>query len=239
MHTFFMTPLPPEGGPIRVDKDEAHHVRVRRIRPGETVRLVDGEGAFAWGRYEGEDRFHLQPRAEEALPRTALVLAQAWIPAERLDWAIQKAVESGAAEIVVYGAERKVMKKERAQQREGRWQRIVREAAKQCGRARFPSIAFVPDLASLLQDVAVDVWWMAEQASTRPVFEGQPRRAGLIVGPEGGFSATEREQLHAAGAHAMRLGPWTLRSETVAPAGLALLEYGYDAWPGASLGEKS
>ena len=239
MHTFFITALPPEGGTVQLDRDEAHHLRVRRLRPGETVRVVDGQGGFAVGPYVEKECIELGPRQEEALPRTALVLAQAWIPAERLDWSIQKAVEVGAAEIVVYGAERKVMKKGRAEQREGRWQRIVREAAKQCGRARFPSIAFVPDLASLLQDVAVDVWWMAEQASTRPVFKGQPRRAGLVVGPEGGFSATEREQLHAAGAHAMRLGPWTLRSETVAPAGLALLEYGYDAWPGASTGEKS
>jgi RsmE family RNA methyltransferase len=47
------------------------------------------------------------------------------------------------------------------------------------------------------------------------------------VGPEGGFDGREREQARAAGAMAVNLGPWTLRAETVAPAGLALLQYAY------------
>jgi 16S rRNA (uracil1498-N3)-methyltransferase len=45
----------------------------------------------------------------------------------------------------------------------------------------------------------------------------------LVVGPEGGITATELETFTAAGGTAVRMGKEVLRSSTAGPAALALL----------------
>ena len=51
-----------------------------------------------------------------------------------------------------------------------------------------------------------------------------PGRLQIVIGPEGGLSATELQQLVALGAIPLALGPRLLRSETAAIAALALLQ---------------
>ena len=58
-------------------------------------------------------------------------------------------------------------------------------------------------------------------ALTRPT---APARIGLLVGPEGGLSATEIERLLAHGWTGIRLGPRTLRTETAGVAALAIIQ---------------
>jgi 16S rRNA (uracil1498-N3)-methyltransferase len=235
MHTFYLETLPPEGGLVRLDKEEARHARVRRLRAGEAVRLVDGLGGRAEGTALDEDRIEAGARGEEPLPHTELVLLQALLPAEKLDWAIQKAVELGAGHIIVYGAERS-LGGDRAGKKEERWARLIREASKQCGRARFPHAVFAGDLESAVGLAGESTrLWVADALGGRPDFAMPPARAGLrvglIVGPEGGFAPAETAFLQAKGFAHLSIGPWVLRSETVAAAGLALLQYGYGDWP--------
>ncbi len=229
MHTFFVEQLPPEGGIVALDPDESRHLKVRRLRAGEAVRAVDGRGGRAQGRYLARNELELEKPGLQPPPQTRLVLLQAAIPAERLDWALQKAVESGVSAVYVYGAERKAGKD--LGRKEDRWGRIAREAAKQCGRADFPPIRWQADLSAALTAEPLEHVWMADRGGERAHFgDTSPAAVGLVVGPEGGFSPGEREVLQQAGARAMTLGPFTLRSETVAPAGLAVLHYGYAAW---------
>ena len=51
-----------------------------------------------------------------------------------------------------------------------------------------------------------------------------PEAVELVVGPEGGFSEIEFRQMQSAGVHGVRLGPRVLRTETAAPAALAILQ---------------
>jgi 16S rRNA (uracil1498-N3)-methyltransferase len=227
MHTFYVPQLPAEGGTVTLDDDEARHIRARRLRPGEAVKLIDGAGNFALGTYKSGDQITAdRPRAQPE-PATALHLIQAWLPAEKLDWVLQKSVEMGASSIVIFQPERSAGGSRRAE-RTDRWERLIREAAKQCGQARFPRLEVHANLADALANPP-PVLWMMDAEGTRPDFpvSAAPARAALLVGPEGGLSPEEKELALQAGAVKVRLGPWVLRSETVAAAGLALLQYGY------------
>lgn len=225
MHTFYAPVLPASGGPVELEADEAHHVKVRRLRPGEAVRLIDGAGGYAEGRYVGGATVEAEPRREQPGPAVHLTLFQAALPPERLDYAIEKAVEAGADRIVVFLPERSALGK-RNPERSDRWSRIAREAAKQCGRARFAEVEAAAGLTEALAAHPCDLLWLTDPAGTRPEFPAVTR-AGLVVGPEGGLTDAEKAVAIHAGAVAVTLGPYVLRSETVAPAGLALLQYGY------------
>jgi 16S rRNA (uracil1498-N3)-methyltransferase len=223
LHTFYAPILPPNGGPVLLEDEEARHLKVRRLRPGEGVRLIDGHGGFAIGRYDSGVTVSAEARLEEPPPATQLVLLQAFLPAEKLDWAIQKATELGADRIIFYRAERSVAKRDKPE----RWERLVRESSKQCGRARFPAVFAVDSLSEAVSKAACERLWLCDGAGSRPGMDGAPATAGIIVGPEGGLTDAEKATAVSAGAVMVRLGPWTLRSETVSSAGLALLQYAY------------
>lgn len=228
MHTFYAPALPAQGGPVELEADEAHHVKVRRLRAGEAVRLVDGVGGWANGIYTSGATIEAAPKQTEPAPAVRFAVFQAALPPERLDYAIEKAVEAGADAIVIFLPERSALGK-RKPERADRWRRIAREAAKQCGRARFSDVEAAGSLAEALAAQPCDLLWLTDPAGARPTFPSGVAQAGLVVGPEGGLTDTEKAAAHNAGAVPVTLGPWILRSETVAPAGLALLQYGYGA----------
>ncbi len=113
-----------------------------------------------------------------------------------------------------------------------RWQRVAREAAKQCGRTVIPEVAPARPLADWLRDGRPDglllCLWEEERALLADRLPPAPVSAAtLVVGPEGGLAAGEVEGLGAAGAVVASLGPRVLRTETAGPVGLALLQAHY------------
>jgi len=193
----------------------------------KTWRLVDGAGGFASGRYVSGAIIDAGAKQMEPEGAVRFHVFQAALPPERLDYALEKAVEAGADLIVVFRPERSGLGK-RIPERADRWRRIAREAAKQCGRA------------------ALSRRRSRGARSPRPSRPGRatccgspiPRAIGRIFPPvfrapasssaPRADSPTPRSPPRTpAGAVPVKLGPWILRSETVAPAGLALLQYGY------------
>jgi 16S rRNA (uracil1498-N3)-methyltransferase len=105
------------------------------------------------------------------------------------------------------------------------------EAAEQCEVLNVPAILPEIALADLLRgwDLARRLVFADESApSGSPAdqlraFEGHP--IGLLVGPEGGFSAAERERLLAQPfVTPISLGPRILRADTAAVAALAVIQ---------------
>lgn len=226
VHSFYVPHLAPGGGHMQLDADEARHAKARRLAVGESIRVVDGQGGYAQAIFAGGDRVETGARQVEPESATALILLQAVIPAERMDWALTKAVEAGVHEIIAYQPAHSALGKRKAT-RNDRWMRLMREAAKQAGRARFPSIDVAADLSSAITAAHAEIMWLADAEGGRAQFGPAPARVAVIVGPEGGLDADERQQALIAGAVPISFGPWILRSETVAVAALALLQYGY------------
>ena len=225
--------VPPEqlrGALVRMTEAQRHYLRnVLRLEDGETLEVFDGRGGSYQAALEGE---WLQ--LGEKLPTIAapldVILVQALAKGEKMDLIVQKATELGASQIVPLIAERAVVRvvAERGASKAERWRRIAQEAARQCGRADVPQVdepstwdevlPLLGDRLGLLLDPE-ERWLRLGQAAG-----GSPRIL-LAVGPEGGFSAQEREAAVQGGFMAVGMGRLVLRTETAGLAALSIVQH--------------
>jgi 16S rRNA (uracil1498-N3)-methyltransferase len=223
-------------GRVRLSADEAHHlVRVLRLTRGAEFEGVTGDGRRLRCRLdrEGEEWYgHVTGSSTfTAESPLHLALAQALIKRDRFEWVVQKAVELGVAEIFPLETARSELRldEHRRDRKRTRWERIIQEAVKQCGRTRLPVLHEPQPFSGFLAGswtsggIALD----EEGSGTLgAVFRHPPRpRCTLLIGPEGGWDPQERRLLDAAGIRRVRLGPRVLRTETAAVAGLALIQF--------------
>jgi len=216
--------------------DQAHHLRdVLRLGPGDAVEIFDGEGNGFVGEVElrGSEVFicRLQNLPAAELPGQ-LVLAAALIKSAKFEWILQKATELGVSEIIplktrLSGIQ---LSDSRINLRLERWDRIVKEAAKQCRRFAAPKLHRPLDFSELLgreelsaytkllfYEKAMDPW--------RPDKSLLSKKTILCIGPEGGWDREEIDKAYRAGFKAFSLGPLILRAETAAIAAMAIIQH--------------
>ncbi len=227
--------LPPERiGPARAElTDEArHYLRdVLRLAPGQAVELFDGRG-WAWEAIiePGFAALALGAGREELPGGLAISLLFALAKGEKGDLVVQKATELGAARLCPWPAERSVVKldAEKGRERAERWRRIAEEAARQCGRADVPVVEAPAPLPAALAAVPkghrLVVLHGPGGTPLSALGLDEAPGAALVVGPEGGLTERELAACQAAGALRGSLGPRTLRAETAAIAGVAVLQ---------------
>lgn len=218
------------GGVVILEEEEAHHLRVRRIGDGTAIRLVDGKGGVATARLAIE-RQVLTARVVAttlvaAPPRTELLVGAG--DRERFLLVVEKAAELGVTRIVPLVTERSVAVSGRFQASHvDKASRRAREALKQCGAAWAPAVVAPVALADALRAPAPGVVRMLAHLEGGPlprVREGDAVQ--WIVGPEGGFTDHEIGAIRAAGFVPVALGRATLRFDTAAIAGAAVVAAG-------------
>jgi 16S rRNA (uracil1498-N3)-methyltransferase len=205
----------------------AHHARVARVAPGESVELLDLDGTVGIGRllrWEGRACWVEVDRVERERgePPAPLVLGLAVLHTQAFDWAVEKAIELGATVVVpvISG----LVQGGRHAARVERWRRIASAAVVQCGRSRAPAVSQPQRLADFIAS-AHGVRLVADPGAAPPEWlEVADDGITVLVGPEGGFTDEERDAIHAAGFAGLPLGPRTLRAETAAVAALALAQ---------------
>jgi len=208
---------------VKGTEPQAHYLRaVLRRAPGDAVLLFNGQdGEFA-ARIETlakhEVRFALGDRLRAPADEPGVVLAFCLLKRDATDLVVQKATELGASELWPIVSERT----NAGQVNLARLTAIATEAAEQSERLTVPAIHGPRRLEALLAE-----WppaWPLAAAIERTHAPPPTRETGLLVGPEGGFSARELDALRSAPfIHPVSLGPRILRAETAAIAGLALL----------------
>lgn len=232
-----------------------HAVGVRRLRPGERVDLVDGDGlrlvcqvAASTGQ-AGKDRLPVEvlARVQEPPAPLRLALAQALAKGDRDEQAVETATEVGVELVLPWQAERcvSVWKGARAGKGRQRWQSTAQAAAKQARRARVPVVQDVRSTKSLgawVEQVVAEggvVLLLHEEASDPLSSVVLPRRAAVggaapvlavVVGPEGGVDEAERQLLERCGARTVRLGPHVMRTSSAGPVALAVLAQRAGMW---------
>ena len=231
-----------EGKAVALSRDQAHYLfAVMRLAVGARVALfngVDGEWTAevaSAGKRAGELVCLGQVAAQLDPPDLWLMFAP--IKKARTDFIVEKAAEMGAARILPVLTEYTNAERVRVE----RLQAHAVEAAEQCGGTFVPEVAAPEKLAVLLDG------WPAERQilfADEALAEGAgpPPRAfdkagdrsapwAILIGPEGGFSARERDRLRAMdNAHPVRLGPRILRADTAAVAALTLWQSTLGDW---------
>lgn len=211
--------------------EAAHLLGSRRVRDGETVELQDAAGrrfsATVVSRERGGGKLVCLVGPEVPVPpepTAARALFLSAVPEQTLDLVLRASVELGATEVGLFNSERtaRTLAAEAFNRKLPRWQRILRESAKQSGRGGLPTITYFKNLPTLAGALARfgSILLMSPDGSRD--FQPQPGPMAWVVGPEGGLTDPEVATLLAVpGAQAVAIGPYTLRVETAASAALA------------------
>ena len=219
------------GAELVLPPSAARHVQVLRLQPGDEITLFNGQGGQWAARVlrMGRSDVSVRLEAHEATEREAareVTLAIGMPANERMDWLVEKATELGVARIMPLHTQHGVLRLsgERAAKKQAHWRAIAQAACEQCGRNRVPVIESVQDLAAFLREThgARVVLSLAEGGTPARQALGGDAPLTVLIGPEGGLSATEDAQARAAGFVPTHLGARVLRAETAALAALTL-----------------
>jgi 16S rRNA (uracil1498-N3)-methyltransferase len=235
MHRFFVGASGIGGGEIALDNIEAAHMRALRTRGGEVFTVCDGEGRDYICRLteltkDGARAEILEARASIGEPPVKVSVYMAFAKGERLDYAVQKCVELGAAELFVFPSARSVASPDGKSlaNRLARLSAISKGAAEQSGRGMIPAVralAGFDDAISAASQAMLPLFFYEGETehSLRAALETAPEleTASIITGPEGGFEPREAESAARAGCRPVSLGPRILRCDTAPIAALA------------------
>lgn len=230
------------GGTVALEGPEGRHAaEVRRVRVGEQLDLVDGEGTRARGTVSrvggaaGVD-VRITSVGTEPEPSPRLVVVQALLKGDALATSVELLTEVGVDEIVVWQAERSIPRwsGDKAAKAQQRLDSVVVAAGKQSRRARFPRVAPVGSTVEVAQRLAgAPVALLLHQDAQDPLPLGAYAGAAeivLVIGPEGGLSPAELEVFGDAGARQARLGPTVLRGQTAGAVAASVVLAGSGRW---------
>jgi len=237
MHRFFIDPQQIVQKTVRFDDDQAHQIRrVLRLRPGDRVMTLDGEGQqydVALEEVSHSRVYGLVVAAAEATgePAVRLTLFQSLLKREKFEWILQKGTEIGVDTFAPVITRRSLVRDadDIKPERTIRWQRIIKEAAEQSGRGLLPRLRSpVPLEIAFTEGATYDRALIAWEGSTRTSFRealsgsDAVETVALYIGPEGGFDPEEIRAATAGDIVAVTLGRRILRTETAAVVGAAL-----------------
>jgi 16S rRNA (uracil1498-N3)-methyltransferase len=217
---------------------QAHYLR-------NVLRLPDGSGVLVFNGLDGEWRAtvcHDGRRgvvleiAEQTRPQAQgpdLEFLFAPLKRSRLDYVVQKATELGVSRIQPVMTERVVAERVNLDRLDAN----IIEAAEQCGVLRVPDLDDTQDLAVILEGWNTDrrLIFCDEAAPVADPIKAlaalQRGPLAVLIGPEGGFSDTERALLLSKpSVTPISLGPRALRADTAAVAALTLVEAVLGDW---------
>lgn len=219
-------PAPPTC--ITLDEHESLHAATsRRQRRGDEVIVIDGKGTRASGmidhisRAAVKVRIHTRSHMEKQKPD--IILASALPKGERQKTMLNMITQLGVTVFVPLECERSVVNP--ASVNVTRWARIFVEACKQSHNPFFPSIeqsAPPVEFVATMRQHHIPVW-VADPAGGDITSTAGPNSVAVCIGPEGGFTDSEKNAMLAAGVTLFRLGSNILRTETAAVAAVSII----------------
>jgi len=243
MHRFYLPAKELSGNTLLLKGREAHHgADVLRLRPGESVEVLDGAGLRLRCDVRRVDRKEIElavwERRECGLPEFEITLLQAIVKGKTMETIVQKATELGVLRIVPVQTERVVaqLDEERGQDKREKWRLTAIEAIKQCGSLWLPTIERPVTPAAFFKtgqkfDLALVGSLAGDGQHARHWFQSlssKPRSVAIWIGPEGDFTPAELESIRGAGAKPITLGNLVLRADTAAICSLALVRHELD-----------
>jgi len=246
MIRFFADPQDISAKSIRLNEEDSKHIRSLRLRPDEQIIVCDCSGydyvCKLGERNDGTYVEIIKKHKSAGEPTVRCRVCIAYSKGDRLDFAVQKSVELGVHEIILFESERCVAVPNNIPKKIARLQRIALETAKQSGRGIIPAVSSGGNFKEML-DEAVNISALSvlfyeceDQLHIKDVFEQHflpasrqnnkdAKPISLITGPEGGFEPHEAELAKSKGIKTVSLGSRILRSETAPIAALTAIMY--------------
>ncbi|MBO6718174.1 MAG: 16S rRNA (uracil(1498)-N(3))-methyltransferase [Rhizobiaceae bacterium] len=236
LQRLFVTSNLAAGAAVDLEREQSHYLaNVLRMREGAELLVINGRDGEWLAHVAQVSKKAVQlTLVEQARPQTPLPdFVYAFAPIKRLDYLVQKAVEMGAGVIQPVITHHTQFAKVGVE----RLKANVIEAAEQCGVLAVPEVRAAAKFDTFLAGWQHDrrLIFCDESAETDnpvPALKAVgERKLGLLVGPEGGFSDSERAQLRTLPfVTAIPLGPRILRADTAAVAALAVIQTTIGDW---------
>ena len=237
MRRFFVPPENFKDSEVVFSQDDIGHMRrVLRLRVGDHVHVLDGQGLRYLVRLTevGKDAVKGEVLAREEVStesNVAIHLGQALLKGNAFDSVLRKSVELGVGVVTALASERCEKKGDGSPEKRERWQKIVQAASMQSGRSEVPTVT--ADILRVEQfceqqqncDLKLIFWEEEENRRLKDLSPGTvPGSIALICGPEGGLMPEEVQQAKCFGFTPVSLGSRILRAETAPIAALTLLQ---------------
>lgn len=189
--------------------------RVLRFRPGQEVVLFDGvEHDKLYKIIEiSATEAHLEYITDyaRATPKKNIYLFWSLLKKDKNDWVLQKCTELGVSHFIPLIADRS----EKTGFNIERARKIVIEAVEQCGRSDIPAVRDAMHVATAIEQYNGKVpILICEQGDS--ITETSLTNAGVLIGPEGGWSDAEKQLFEDTHLAPLSLHDFTLRAETAA-----------------------
>ncbi len=205
-----------------IGEEFRHAKNVLRLSEGDEVVLLDGSGreySAIVSRVE-RDRLLLHVTGETPSnrePEKEIVLLVGALKGDKTELVIQKATELGVSRIVVFTS--RYSSAYVNENKLARFERVAREAAKQCLRARAPAVELLGFEEALKCGMGCEKKLFAcefLQKSDEGADFSDTKSCAIVVGSEGGFSEEEFALAKSMGYSGISLGKRILRAETAA-----------------------
>ena len=226
MHTFFMKDIPPVNTTAELEKRERDHLfKTLRCRPGELLKLCDGNGTVATAEATGDRTVKILTRATAQRDRIEIHLFAALPKNAKLDSLIKPVTEAGVTSITPLKCRYSVAEKSSIPER---WYTLMEEACKQSTNPFMPTINQPMTVQHALECCignGYQIFFGHQHGillSPEHFAKDKPLKLAWLVGPEGGFDENEQLLLDKAGC-GISLGRYIFRLENAALAGVTLL----------------
>ncbi len=223
------------GNAVSLDKTVSSHIsRVLRLKVQDEIQLFNGDGfnyqarIMVSGKKVVVEIFGSAANNSESPLK--IHLGQAISRGERMDYTLQKAVELGVHKITPLITERVQFRlnEKRIKQKMNHWQKVIESACEQSGRAVVPEIISPLNLFQWVKAGSSPGLLFTPDATVRLKDLQNASNLRLLIGPEGGFSNSEVNQvLEHPEFTDVSLGPRTLRTETAAVTAISILQSFY------------
>lgn len=208
-----------------------HLVNVLRLKNGDQFTIFNGRGEEGLAIISAQKKRRIEieiinKKKVSYESHLKIHLGQCLSKGERMDFAIQKAVELGVSEITPIISQRNVVKLEpmRMQKKLNHWQKIIENACCQCGRNVLPLLNEPINLELWLEKQSNIILFLHPKNEKRlQQITIEKKSLSLLIGPEGGFSEYE-VAMAVKYSQAISLGPRILRTETAAIAAISALQ---------------
>lgn len=227
MHRFFGKV---SDGKVTFSPEEAAHIKVLRIRNGETIAALTDEGEYILlVRDVINGDFSIVEKRERQGSMVCLTLYQAYPKADKIEDIIKHGVELGVSHFRPFISRRCV---KRPGDNMDRLDKVLKGAVKQCGRSDMPDIVpamSISEVANALSkhDLALVCYEAEKIVSIKCVLKEYEtaKDIGIIIGAEGGFDEEEIKLLCENGAICVSLGKRILRTQTASLAAVSCIMY--------------
>jgi 16S rRNA (uracil1498-N3)-methyltransferase len=218
-------------GRARIQGETAEHLRrVLRVEIGQQYEISDGHNLYLGcvsGLPKGSVEFELAEELPARRQGAQITVYAALIKFDHFEWMLEKCSELGVDTLTpILAARSEAGLEKAAQKRHERWTRICQESGQQCRRVRPMTLNPSTDFARAIQSTAEKRLFLDETGGTPflRALQSTTEAYALCTGPEGGWTAQERESALAAGWQAVTLGENILRAETATLAAVSQVQ---------------